>query len=205
MNGVAMKQHAHGQDVPIGPRVPRRGGRVSRRIVCAIFKLTGWRFEGEIEDEPRFVLIGGPHTSNWDFVLAMAVVFGLGLRCRWIGKHTIFRWPLASLLRWAGGIPVNRTRPGRLVPDVVDMFDAHDAFVVGLSPEGTRSRVSTWKTGFHRIAHGAGVPVMPAYIDASRRIVGFAPMVRLTDDRDADIRRLQAFFATITPVKPENR
>lgn len=199
-----MRAGVRGRDIVIGPSVPRRGGRVSRAIVLWLHERAGWRFEGHIPDVSRFVLIGGPHTSNWDFVLAMAVVFGLGLKCRWIGKHTIFRGPMAPILRWAGGIPVNRSRPGRLVPDVVEQFAHHDAFVVGLSPEGTRSKVSQWKTGFHRIAAGAGVPVLPTYIDAARKVVGFGPLFQVTDDRDADIRKLQAFYARFTPVRPEN-
>lgn len=182
--------------IEIGARVPRRP---AWRWVRGLLHVAGWHYEGRIPDVPRFVLIGGPHTSNRDFFLAMAVVFGLGLRFHWIGKHTIFRGPLGPVMRWAGGIPVNRARPGRLVQDTVDMFHAHNQFVVGLSPEGTRGHVTTWKTGFHRIATGAGVPILPAYIDSARKRIGFGPLFETGTDRDADMEALMAWYSRFSP------
>ncbi len=177
--------------IPIGAQVPRRPAhRWVRRLLYA----AGWQFEGDVPDAPKFVLIGAPHTSNWDFILAMSVVFGLGLDFHWIGKHTLFRGPFGPLMRWAGGIPVNRERPGRLVQDTIEAFQAHERFVVGLSPEGTRRRVDTWKTGFHRIASGAGVPILPAWIDARRKRIGFAPLFWPTGDRDADMAHLMEWY-----------
>lgn len=177
--------------IPVGARVPRRKAHPwVRRLLNA----TGWQFEGEVPDEPKFVLIGAPHTSNWDFVLAMCVVFGLGLDFHWIGKHTLFRGPLGPIMRWAGGIPVNRERPGRLVHDTTQAFRDREQFVVGLSPEGTRRDVDTWKSGFHRIAMGANVPILPAYIDADRKRIGFGTVFRPTDDRTADMVHLMEWY-----------
>jgi 1-acyl-sn-glycerol-3-phosphate acyltransferase len=177
--------------IPIGARVPRRP---AHRWVRGLLHAAGWQYEGTVPDAPKFVLIGGPHTSNWDFLLAMAVVFGLGLDFHWIGKHTLFRGPFGPLMRWAGGIPVNRERPGRLVQDTIQAFQARDRFVVGLSPEGTRRKVDTWKTGFHRIATGADVPILPAWIDAQRKRIGFDPLFWPTDDREADIAYLMGRY-----------
>lgn len=190
--------------IPIGPSVPRRGRRITRRIVTGVMSLFGWRFAGRIPDHSRMVVIGGPHTSNWDFPLAMCVVFGLGLDFHWFGKHTIFRGPFGWLFRWAGGFPVDRHSPGGVVKQVVRRFDADEPFILALSPEGTRSAVDRWKPGFHRIAHSAGVPILPGTIDYERRIIEFHEAVQPTDDFKADVRKLRAAFDSVTPKRPDH-
>ena len=190
--------------IPIGRSVPRRGSRSTRAFVTRLFRLFGWRFAGSIPDLPRMVVIGGPHTSNWDFPLAMCVVFGLGVDFHWLGKHTLFRGPFGRVLRWAGGFPVDRRRPGGVVMEVVRRFATDEPFVLALSPEGTRSAVDRWKPGFHRIARAAEVPIVPGTIDYSRRVVEFHDPVHPTEDFAADVRRLKAVFDSVTPKRPEH-
>ena len=159
--------------------------------------LLGWRVEGEIPDLPKFVVAVAPHTSNWDFVVGAAAMFALDLRLSFIGKHTIFRWPLAGLLRWMGGIPVDRTSPHGVVGDAVRAFEGVDRRVLAIAPEGTRSRVERFKSGFLHIAREAKVPVLLASLDYAARTVRFGPLFEPGPDIDAELRRVEAFYAGV--------
>lgn len=186
----------------IKANVPGRSRGLISRLARFTFHRSGWTFEGEIPDISKFVLIGAPHTSNWDFVLAMTSIIGLEVDVRWIGKHTIFRWPFGGLMRWLGGTPVNRNRPGGIVGQVLEEFQSRDRFIVAIAPEGTRRKVERWKTGFHRIARLANVPVVPAYLDFGRKVVGFGGPVTLGDDPQADIEGFVAFYSRYRGKNP---
>ena len=175
--------------------VPSRGGRISRRCWQLLLDLMGWEFEGTVPNLSRFVVIGAPHTSNWDFVVAMSIIGALGLRVTWLAKHTIFRWPLGLLLRQLGGVPVDRRKSHGLVEQATQAFSREAGLVVGIAPEGTRRRTERWKTGFYHIASGAGVPIVPAYLDFSRKRVGMGTPLMPTGDLEADLRRLKEFYA----------
>jgi 1-acyl-sn-glycerol-3-phosphate acyltransferase len=181
----------------LGDALPRRGNGLSRALGAGLLRVFGWRIEGTLPDEPRLLGIGAPHTSNWDFVFSIAAMLALGLRANWIGKHTLFRWPLGGLMRWLGGIPVDRTRSRGFVEQVVGMFNSRDALLLGIAPEGTRKKVDRWKTGFYHIAHGAGVPILPIYWDYGRKVLGFGPPITPTGDLKADLERIYAFYARI--------
>src|SRR5690606_11303525 len=131
--------------------------------------LAGWRVQPAARMEPPFVFIGAPHTSNWDFVLMLGAMLVLKLDVSWMGKHTRFRFPFGGLMRWLGGIPVDRSGPHNRVADVVAAFAANPKLIVCVPPEGTRKKVERWKTGFYRIAHGANVPIMMTVIDAENK------------------------------------
>lgn len=165
--------------------------------------LMGWRIEGELPELDKFVAIGAHHTSNWDFVLFIALKFVLRLNARWFGKHSIFIWPFAGLLRSWGGIAIQRHLTLNMVEQAVQRFQQSDEFILVLSPEGTRKRVERWRMGFYHIACGAGVPIVPAALDyANRRVVIGAPLMP-TGDAEADLRALLAFFRPYQPKKPE--
>jgi len=188
----------------LGAAVPQRGNIISRATGKVLMKaMGGWDFEGTLPNLPKFVIIGAPHTSNWDFLLAMAAVFAAGFRFHWIGKHTIFRWPFGPFMRWLGGIPVDRNASQGVVEQVVDEYQRRDRFVVGIAPEGTRKKVERWKTGFYRIACDAGVPIVLAYLDYARKIIGFGPIFEPTGNLEADLAHLRAFFNTFKGKKPE--
>ena len=180
-------------DVP--ESVPRRGSRASRWCFKLLLRIMGWAFEGAFPNLSRFVLIGGPHTSNWDFVVAMVIMGALGVRVTWIGKHTIFVWPFASLLRHLGGLPVDRSAAQGLVEQVSRQFESTERLIVGIAPEGTRRLTEHWKTGFYHIAVAAGVPIVPAYLDFQRKRVGTGSPVMPTQDMESDLRQLKAFYA----------
>jgi 1-acyl-sn-glycerol-3-phosphate acyltransferase len=178
----------------LGPSVPQRGGRLGRALGWLALRLAGWRFEGALPDLPRFVAVVAPHTSNWDFPLAMAVMFALGLRVRWLGKHTLFRGPAGALLRWLGGVPVRRGERLGGTADAVDALARAPAMVLALAPEGTRRRVETWRSGYYAIAEGAGVPIVPVWFDWGRRVVGFGAPVAAAGGAEALTARLRALY-----------
>jgi 1-acyl-sn-glycerol-3-phosphate acyltransferase len=176
------------------PGVPRRGGRLWRAGGRALLALLRWRIEGAVPPVSRCVLIVAPHTSNWDFVVGLAAKLALGLRVHWLGKHTLFRGPFDGVLRWLGGIPVDRDAALRVVDAAVARFEAAPQLFLAMAPEGTRRRVLRWKSGFHRIAVGAGVPILPVALDWGARAVRLQPLFQPTPDFDADLERLRAGF-----------
>ena len=175
------------------PDFPRRGSTFLQAFGRAGLRLCGWRIDGGMPALPKFVVVVAPHTSNWDFVLGVLAMFALDLDGHWIGKHTLFRGPLGALMRALGGEPVDRSQPGDVVEQVAARLRAADRYVLGLSPEGTR-RARPWKTGFHRIACAAGVPVVPAWIDYDRRVIGVGAPVPMTGALDEDLARLGALY-----------
>ena len=154
----------------------------------------GWRCAGAPPARGGWVAIGAPHTSNWDFCLMLALALRHRLRVVWLGKHSLFRGPLGWLLRWLGGVPVDRTRANGLVDTAVEAFRTHEDLILVLAPEGTRARGACWKTGFWRIADAAGVPIVLGYVDWRRRIVGLGPAFVTTGDMDADLAAIRAFY-----------
>lgn len=169
----------------------------------AVFRLMGWRIEGQLPPLDKFVVIGAHHTSNWDFVLFIAAKFILRLNARWFGKHSIFRWPFGALMRYWGGIPVRRHLKLNTVEQAIEAFAEHRQFILVLSPEGTRRKVERWKSGFYHIACGAGVPIVPAALDFQhRRIVIGAPF-QPTGNEEADLRQLLAFYRPYVPKNPD--
>lgn len=178
----------------LGPSVPKRGGPISRAFGRALMRLIGWRTVGEIPDIPKLVAIGAPHSSNYDFIVAMGCIFSLGLNLNIMGKHTLFKWPFGGFMRWCGLIPVNRSAAHGVVGETVAALTAAERMWVGIAPEGTRNPGAHWKTGFWQIARQANMPVLPIAIDYSTRSVRFGPTFVPTADIDADMALLSRFF-----------
>ena len=165
-------------------------------------RLTGWRVVGGAPTVPKYVLIAAPHTSNWDFPVALMVCFALRLRVYWMGKDSLFPPLVGGVMRWLGGIPVNRARSGNLVQATVDAYNGNQRLIVIVPPEGTRSKVMRWKTGFYYIALGAGVPIALGYLDFSRKEAGLSRMFEPTGDIAADMVEIQAFYAGFSGKNP---
>jgi 1-acyl-sn-glycerol-3-phosphate acyltransferase len=179
------------------PSAPRRGNAITRRVARALLALAGWRIEGEYPDRPKMVAIVAPHTTNWDFVLGIAVVYALGLRVRFLGKHTLFRPPLGWLMRWLGGTPVVRDTPQGAVGDAAEMIAREQKVLLGIAPEGTRTPGKPWRSGFYNIALAARVPILPAGFDYRTRTVHLFAPFEPGGDYDADLPRLQALYRGI--------
>ena len=186
------------------PRVPSRGNAFSHALGRASYALTGWHFIGELPDLPKFVLIIAPHTSNWDFFVGLGALFALGIKLAFFGKDSIFTWPIGPVMRWLGGIPVDRSVSQDRVAESVAEFRSRDKLVLGVAPEGTRKRVEEWKTGFYHVARGAGVPIVPVGFDYARKAIVIGEPFNPTGDVDGDIRKLRGFFANVTAKRPEN-
>jgi len=167
-------------------------------------KLFGWKARGEELEHQRFVLIGAPHTSNWDFPLMLMVVLRLRLRVYWMGKHTLFPLPFGWLMKWLGGIPVDRSASHNVVNETVRQYRENDELVILIPPEGTRSKVDHWKTGFYHIANNAGVPILLGYVDAENKEAGFADLFTPTGDLEKDMAEIRAFYANKKGLNADN-
>lgn len=166
-------------------------------------KLTGWEPEGDRPTPPKFVLIAAPHTSNWDFPYLIALSAVYGVRLRWVGKHTLFRFPFGWLMRALGGISVDRRRSGNMVSRMAEIVREADEIALAVPAEGTRSRVEHWKSGFYHVAREAGVPIVLGFLDFKRRRGGFGPAIVPTGDLRADMDRIRAFYADKIGKNPE--
>ncbi len=174
-----------------------------RAFSIGFLKLTGWRVEGALPAHAaRSVLIAAPHTSNWDLPYTLMVAFALRLNIRWMGKQSIFRAPFGGVMRWLGGIPVNREQSTNLVAASAKAIrEADGPLQLIVPPEGTRSKTRYWKTGFYYIAREAQVPIVMAYMDYERKLSGLGPLFEPTGDVEADMTTIKAFYA---PFKGKN-
>lgn len=185
-------------------RAPRGTG--TRRLAArAFWRVSRWRLvTSRVPADGAGVLIGAPHTSNWDFALMLGIAWEAGLPLRWLGKHTLFRGPAGPLMRAIGGIPVDRRNPTGLVDEVVARLRAGERFYLVVTPEGTRSG-SGWKSGFYRIARAADLPVTLGYVDRTTMTTGLGPTLRMTGDVAADMDRIRAFYADKSGLVPQRR
>jgi 1-acyl-sn-glycerol-3-phosphate acyltransferase len=175
---------------------------ILRDLSSFFLRLLGWRVQGQLPDIPKFIIVGAPHTSNWDFVIFLALAFTLKGNLRYMGKKELFYWPYGGFFRWCGGVPVDRSKPQGLVEQTVRAIQATDHFQLVITPEGTRKVVSEWKRGFYHIAKNAGIPIVAGYVDSRTRTTGIGPTFMLTDDIEADIKTMQAFFKDKVGINP---
>lgn len=179
---------------------------LARLILWAIlrwYKASGWRAQGQLPPDRKMVLVGASHTSNWDFIIFLGTIDALGRKVGFIGKNTLFRWPMGRFMRSLGGIPVDRTKRQDLTAQVVEQFHSREELVLIIAAEGTRSYTEKWRTGFYQIALQAGVPIVcvgPDY-PTKRGIVG--PVIRPTGDYHADMKPAFAFFKQLRPMRPD--
>jgi 1-acyl-sn-glycerol-3-phosphate acyltransferase len=174
-----------------------------RGLAFSFLKVFGWRLEGRLPDVDKLVVIAAPHTSNWDLPVLLSLAFALRAKACWLGKHSLFRRPFGFLFRWMGGIPVYRSASQNMVAQSVEMFRNSEKLILTIPPEGTRSKVSHWKTGFYYIALGAGTPIAMAFIDYKRKASGVGPTLYPTGNIEADMEVIRNFYATVTAKYPD--
>ena len=168
-------------------------------ILRRLYGWKGWEFSGSAPDIPKYVLLGAPHTSNWDFVFFAGAVHKLGIRPNFVGKHSLFRWPMCDFMLDMGGIPVDRSRKGGYVQAVVDAFGKADTMALVIAPEGSRTSGGQWRTGFYHMAAGAGVPIVPAWVNHETMRGGIGEPIMPTGDFGADLAKIAAFYQSVLP------
>jgi 1-acyl-sn-glycerol-3-phosphate acyltransferase len=174
-------------------------------LAKTILRLISWKLDVTLPPVQKFVMVGAPHTSNLDLFYALLMTHASGINLHWIGKDSLFHWPLGGLMRWLGGIPVNRRSSNNFVQQIVDIYNQSDELVLAIAPEGTRGKADYWKTGFYYIAQGARVPIALGFIDYQERVVGIGPSLYPTGDIQADFVKLNEFYSGITGRHPEKQ
>lgn len=164
-----------------------------------------WKFVSTPAPTRPTILIGAPHTSNWDFVLMLAIAWRLGIPVRWLGKDSLFRGWRGPIMRGLGGIAVDRANPQGLVADIVARVQNGEVFGLVVTPEGTRGKGEYWKSGFYRIARDADMPVTLGYVDRTTMTSGLGPTIELTGDVSADMDVIRAYYADKAGMIPANR
>lgn len=176
-----------------------------RWISIVVLKLTGWKTEGEIPaDLKKCVMIAAPHTSNWDLPFTLMIAFALRAKIYWMGKEQIFKFPFRGLMMWMGGIPVDRSKANNMVQASADAITNAEQLFLIVPPEGTRSKVTYWKTGFYHIANTANVPILLGFLDYTKKTGGILGTFETTGDVEADMKAIQAIYAPISGKKPDN-
>ena len=182
---------------------PPLANKLQSLIGLSFLKLTGWEAVGNVPDTPKFVMLMAPHTSNWDFLFILAILYVLSIKFYWFGKKEIFRWPIKNLAKWLGGIPVDRSLKQNMVQQIVEIIQSREQFIVGISPEGTRSNAKHWKTGFYHIAHQAQIPIVFTFLDYGRKEGGFGPIMNPTGNIEEDMKTIRKFYSGITAKHPD--
>ena len=177
--------------------------RVVRWLGKFLMKISGWKTTGQLPKHQRVVLIAGPHTSNWDFVLAMSLILSLDVRIHWIGKHSIFKKGFRRLLKKMGGIPVNRLNPQALKTEIYNITERYRGFIIAISPEGTRKKVERLKSGFLRIANETNSRILMVGVDFSNKTIDFGDFFSPSGDMDKDLKFIKDYFGNFTGKHPE--
>ena len=173
------------------------------RLFAFWFRLKGWKVGETIPPEiKKAVVIAAPHTSNWDFVYALATFRMLRLQVNYLIKKEVYRFPLKGLINGTGGIPVERSKSGNLVDTFIQKLNAADHLYLMIPAEGTRSKVKKWKSGFYHAALGAGVPVILGYLDYEKKVAGFGKVIHLTGDKEKDMQEIRDFYKNIQGRHP---
>jgi 1-acyl-sn-glycerol-3-phosphate acyltransferase len=171
----------------------------------SIMRAAGWRVDGTLPDLSKYIIIGAPHTSNWDFILFLGIVFRLKINVSYMGKVELFRSPIGRFFYYCGGIPVDRSKSTGLVEQTVEACEKADHFILVIAPEGTRHGVKEWKRGFYHIAKGAGIPIVLAKVDGRHKTVHVGEVFYPTEDVEADMKVIQGAFKGLVGIKPPKK
>ncbi|MEY2942736.1 MAG: hypothetical protein RLY97_750 [Pseudomonadota bacterium] len=171
--------------------------------LIGLFKRQGWQLFGQAPGVDKCILLGAPHTSNWDFLFFLGVCAHFGIRPRFMGKDSLFRWPMTRFMREMGGVAVVRSSSQNYVDQMVAAFAAEDNFSLVVAPEGTRKMVREWRSGFYHIAVGAGVPVVCGWVDLPRKRGGLSQPIAMCGDFKVDLAKIADFYRSVLPDHPK--
>lgn len=189
--------------IEVGDQLPKRGNRFTRWLGTMLLWLIGWRVTGALPNVTKSVMIGAPHTTNYDGVVAVASLLALGIRINIFVKHTLFTGLGEVILRFLGCIPVDRTAAHGLIAESANMFDQHERLMIGVAPEGTRKAAKTWKKGFYYIALKANIPIIVAVLDYENKEARVALTLYPTGDYDADMAKIMECYKGVKGGKVE--
>ncbi|WP_025778120.1 1-acyl-sn-glycerol-3-phosphate acyltransferase [Brevibacterium sp. VCM10] len=175
---------------------------IRRLLARAFWTFSRWNLVTEPAPNRPTILVGAPHTSNWDFVVMLAIAWRMRVDVHWLGKHSLFTGWRGPIMRGLGGIPVDRSDPSKIVDEVVDRMRHGEVFALVITPDGTRGGHTHWKSGFHRIAMATGMPVTLGYLDTATRTTGLGPTLEMTGDIAADMDRIRKFYADKRGIRP---
>jgi 1-acyl-sn-glycerol-3-phosphate acyltransferase len=183
---------------------PSLSSRLVKAVLLWLYRCKGWALEGAAPTSPKALILGAPHTSNWDFVFFLGATHQLGIRQRFMGKTSLFKWPLTRFMYDMGGVPIDRSQRNNYVDQVVAAIrSAPRDFHLVIAPEGTRGAIEQWRSGFYHIAHGAGVPIVPAWVDNAAMRGGLGPEIATTGDFMVDLAKIAAFYRSKMPDHPK--
>jgi len=187
------------------PSAPSTGGPISRAFGRLLLRMVGMKLGGTIPDVPKVILLGAPHTTNLDLPLALGMRYALGLKYSWMMKAEAFFFPFGGMFKAMGGIPIDRKAAKDVVEQMGDWFNANEKAWIGITPEGTRSKVGVYKKGYLRIAYATGVPVFVVGVNSKTRTLVFDQFMELTGDIEADNDKIRDFvLSRYTGLKPEH-
>lgn len=183
---------------------PRRCSAFARLLGNLVLHLSGWHKAGEVPKARNMVIVAAPHTSNWDFIFLLAAAYSFGISVNWLGKDGLFKTPLGPLLKFLGGIPVDRSKPNNMVQTLSAEIEHGLGVTLVVPPSGTRARTDHWKSGFYRIAQAAQIPIVCGYLDYPKKEAGLGPAF-LPSELSADMDRMREFYQDITGKYPEKK
>ena len=164
----------------------------------------GWDVKAALPDEKKYIMVGGPHTSNWDFPFGLALFYVLDIKLSWMGKSALFKPPFGTLMRALGGVAIDRNSQSGVVEQMVDKFAQADDLIIGLAAKGTRKKTQYWKSGFYWIAYKANVPIVCCYLDYKKKCANIGLTIMPTGNVSADMDLIRAFYQGVEGKRPEN-
>ena len=184
--------------------MPKMGNSLTRFIGRSIMRMMGWSFRGRLPETKKVVFIGAPHTSNWDLIIALSAMMAVGLKCSWMMKKEAFFWPLGGLWKAMGGIAIDRSAARSVPEQTADWFNANEFAWLGITPEGTRSKVTQYKKGYLRMAYAAEVPIFLIAIDGKKKQIVLDKLWELSGDINTDNDAIKAYYdANFVGINPE--
>lgn len=187
----------------LGDDAPKRNFGIFSSISRTLLKLLGWKILPAKFNSPKAILVAGPHTSNWDFVYGMLFMMSINIDLKWMGKASIFKKPFVGLLKSMGGIPIERNKNKNAVDQTVEIFSKKEKLCLALSPEGTRSKTTKWKSGFYHIAKGANVPIVTVFLDYKTKSMGFNELFYASDSFEENVDKIKSLWSKCVPKIPD--
>lgn len=178
------------------PLVPSKNHPIARWLGKKILQGLGWRLVGTFPNQPKIMVALGPHTSNWDFIIAMAGIMATGIKASYFMKKEAFVWPFSKIWVWLGGVPLNRKATENTVEQMVQQFKQRKQLWLAITPEGTRKKVDYWKTGFVRIAHIADVPVLTVVWDYEHKELRLDKLWQVSEDYEQEAAAIRDYVRT---------